>query len=96
MRFPPSDLRQWNYSIGGSWMSRHRCDDSQTKLLAEEFMSQDVKREAATEDLEKKKKKRKWFPLRNHNQATRNDTTNSTSRATTPSIGRKILRTEPL
>ena len=32
-------------------MSRHRCDDSQTKLLAEEFVSQDVKREAATEDL---------------------------------------------
>ena len=51
MHFPPSDLRQWNYSIGGSWMSRHRRDDSQTKLLAEEFVSQDVKREAATEDL---------------------------------------------
>ena len=32
-------------------MSRHRHDDSQTKLLAEEFMSQDVKREVATEDL---------------------------------------------
>ena len=51
MRFPPSDLRQWNYSIGGSWVSRHRHDDSQTKLLAEEFVSEDVKREAATEDL---------------------------------------------
>ena len=32
-------------------MSCHRRDDSQTKLLAEEFVSQDVKREAATEDL---------------------------------------------
>ena len=32
-------------------MSRHRRDDSQTKLLAEEFVSQDVKCEAATEDL---------------------------------------------
>ena len=32
-------------------MSRQRCDDSQTKLLAEEFVSQDVKCEAATEDL---------------------------------------------
>ena len=43
-----------------------------------------------------KEKKRNRFPLRNRNQATRNDATNSTSRATTPSIGRKILRTEPL
>ena len=32
-------------------MSCHRHDDSQTKLLVEEFVSQDVKREAATEDL---------------------------------------------
>ena len=51
MRFPPSNLQQWNYSIGGSWVSCHRHDDSQTKLLAEELVSQDVKREAATEDL---------------------------------------------
>ena len=32
-------------------MGRHRRDDSQTKLLAEEFVSQDVKREVTTEDL---------------------------------------------
>ena len=58
-------------------------------------MSQDVKREVATEDLGEEGEERNRFPLRNHNQATQNDSTNSMSRATTPSIGRKILRTEP-
>ena len=32
-------------------MGCHRRDDSQTKLLAEEFVSQDVKHEVTTEDL---------------------------------------------
>ena len=53
MRFPPSDLRQWNFVIGGSWMNRHKRDDSQTKLLAEELVSQDVKHGAVTEVTEK-------------------------------------------
>ena len=96
MRFPPSDLRQWNYSIGGSWMSHHRRDDSQTKLLAEEFVSQDVKREAVTEDLGEEEEEETVPSSQSQPRPPETDTTNSTSRATTPSIGRKILRTEPL
>ena len=43
-------------------MSRHRRDDSQTKLLAEEFVSQDVKHEVATEDLGEEGEEEKLVP----------------------------------
>ena len=62
MRFPPSDLWQWNFFIGGSWMSRYKHDDSQTKLLAEELVSQDVKCEAVTEVLEEEKEEEETIP----------------------------------
>ena len=62
MCFPPSDLRQWNFFIGGSWMSRHKRDDSQTKLLAEELVSQDVKCGAVTEVLEEEKEEEETIP----------------------------------
>ena len=54
MTFPPSDLRQWNYSIGGSCMGRYKRDDSQMKLFAVELASQDVqpKTEAPKEEEE--------------------------------------------
>ena len=62
MRFPPSDLRQWNFSIGGSLMSRYKRDDSQTKLLAEELVSQDVKREAVTRVLKEEEEEEETIP----------------------------------
>ena len=46
MQFLPSDLRQYSYYGGGSWMGRIRKDDSKTVLSAAELVSQTADLEA--------------------------------------------------
>ena len=43
-------------------MSRHKCDDSQTKLLAEELVSQDVQRGAVTKVPEEEEEEEETIP----------------------------------
>ena len=62
MAYLPSDLRQFSFFGGGRWVGRHRKDDSQTRLLAVETVSETIdpevpKPESSEEPLTKKRKK---------------------------------------
>ena len=94
MRFPPSNLRQWNFSIGGSWMSRYKRDDSQTKLLAEGLVAQDVKHEAVTEVPEEEEEEEETIPSSQSQPS--HPKRRFTRKITTQSAEREILRMELL
>ena len=51
MEFLPSDLRQYEYFGGGSWMGRRKRDDYITPLIAE-IMVQEVEVADPPEDIE--------------------------------------------
>ena len=46
MQFLPSDLQQFSYFGGGSWMGQYRKDDSKTESFAAELVSQTADSEA--------------------------------------------------
>ena len=73
MQFLPSDLRQFSYFGGGSWLGRHRKDDSQTMLFAAGIVADPAKLEAeepkeGEEPLVKKRRKHEMhiYPQEHH------------------------------